>query len=767
MRIIHGGLLAIALSAPALPACAGDHAAASPGERVYFLGHATSIDGYGSVTMRSFAGLALDRQPDGGHALRTRLLWGAQSGGGQSGNLLQLDPEDPQVRAYLDVLRSGFRIDIDARGVVRGMSAVDQQAWNAVVEDDPRLARMAMPQEQILGMVPRALPDRLQVGQRIVTRDERSQFGRIEWHAEVRQLDDAHVLLDLELKGEQIAGRGRQVVARTSGMPLEAWLELDSAERDDMQAMHQVVYMVDIAIARDPLAMLDDGAWSSTDDYVAGLLAAPPFSAPSDDPAMFALDETAEGALAPWMASPALLEQLDRSAGFVAEREGDAHRPQLRLGGQLAPRRRFDPDTESMPAWQMLRLRGVELLDADGHPIPGLHAIPTVRDWALVDTFGVEESEAGFPFRLPLDATAAQLGALERIVLDAQVETYRWDGVEQVDAGAQPRDTDVRLEWGAPHRMTVLIADDADADEGVWASAVPYDAAGRQIPSTQVQRRLPQVAAGHEGIPVLEWQRRNAPMRLELAAAAPIASVRLQRYRWQWQDHALAFANATRMGEGGPLVGSLQIDEPDPRDLPPASMAGSAILALIRPDGRGDPYRSLRLDAPSDLVGWVVQLCRAESAARGRLQGQARIVERERGPGPGGSWGLGSGAAERGTWNLELDEALLLADDLPATWPVTVACPHSVQRVREPVASSACFSAQGDGWLRIQPACRGRVLTENDLVIGRDADGRRLASVPADSRDHHMRFWGEVAEVEYVLGSEEQVRRLIVLPQDD
>lgn len=767
MRIIRGGLFAIALSLPALSACAAAPAAGTPAERVYFIGQTASVDGYGTTTTRSFVGLSLDQHPDGGRSLRTRVLWGGQSGGGSTGNLLQLDPEDPEVSDYLDVLKSGFRLDLDAKGVVRGVAAVDQRAWKAVVADEPRLAQMAMPQEQILGMRPMVLPDRLRVGQVIVTRDDRSQFGPIEWRAEVLQLDDAHVLLDLVLTGEQIEGRARQLVARADGMPREAWLELDTDEREDgTPAVHQLLYMVDIALARDPLAMLEGDAHPSVDDYSADLLAAPPFSAPSGDAALFALEDAREGELEAWMPRGSLLEQLDRSAAFVAERESDAHRAQLRLGGQLAPRRRYDPERDAMPAWQMVRLRGVRLLDADGRPIPGLDAVPTVRDWTLVDTFGVEEAEAGFPFRLPLDATAAQLDALDRIAFDAQVEAYRWDGVEQVTAGAQPRDTDVQLDWGAPHRVTVVIADPADASAGLWASAVPYDAAGRQIPSTQMQHRRPQVAARDDGVPVLAWQRRSAPVRLELAAAAPIASVRLRRYRWEWQDRPLVFVNASGVGQGGPLVGSLRVEEPDTGAWPD-TLQGEALLALIRPDGRGDRYRSLRLDAPSGVVGWATALCQVESAATGALKPQARIAVRERGPGYGGSWSLGDGPAERGSWSLELDEALLLADDLPATWPVLARCPASVQRIREPVAGSACFSAQGDGWLRIAPACRGRVLVGDEQVIGRDADGAALARLPADSRDHHVRFWGEVAQVEYVLGSEEQVRRLIALPQAD
>ncbi|MBD9367384.1 hypothetical protein [Xanthomonas sp. XNM01] len=769
MRIIRGGLFAIAISLPALSAFAAPSTAAASQERVYFVGHRVSVEGYGGTTLRSFIGLTLDRHRDGSQALLTRVLWGGQSGSGRSVGLLQLDPEDPQLSDYLDVMRSGFRIDIDAKGAISGMAAADQGAWEAVIKDEPRMAKMLMPQDQLLGMRPMALPACLQVGQTIVTSDDSPQFGPVARHAQVRQLDDTHALLDLELKGERISGYGRQVVSRADGMPLEAWLHLEMPEHDDgTPATHTLIYLVDIAVARDPVAMLEDDGLFSREDHVAGLLAEAPFSVPSDDPAMFALEAVADGQLQAWMPDPALLERFDRSAGFVAEQEGDAYRPLLHLGGQLAPKRRYAPESDARPAWQIVRLRGVELLDADGRPIPGLDALPTVRDWTLVDTFGVQEPEAGFPFRLPIGATVAQVEAVERIVLDAQVETYRWDGVEQVDAGAQPKHTDVLLEWGAPHRVTVVIADDADGQAGTWAGVVPYDAAGRQIASTQVDHRPPQVGAGADGTPpVLDWQRRRAPMRLELAAAAPIASVRLQRYRWEWQDRALVFRNAGGVAQGGPLVGSMQIDEPDPRDLPPSPLRGEALLDGLRADGSGYPYWSLRLHAPSELVVWASRLCRVESAAGGRLQGRASIEMRAPGLGYGGAWALEPGAAanERGTWHLLPDDALLADDALPARWPVRAECPASVERVREPVAGSACFAAEGDGWLRLQAACRTRVLQHDDLLIGRDADGVRLASIPADAREDRVRFWGEVAEIDYMLTGERQVQRTIELPQ--
>src|SRR5690606_33920281 len=146
---------------------------------------------------------------------------------------------------------------------------------------------------------------------------------------------------------------------------------------------------------------------------------------------------------------------------------------------------------------------------------------------AMGSQLELSEDQARFPLRLPPDTPAAALEPLDRIRLDVDVTVYEWAGRETVRAGAG-HSADGRLASGWTGRR-VTLSGPAAAEEGVWTSAIPLGEDGEPMPyRDMVDWAYDPATEPATGIRRLDWERHRRPVRIELAAARPIAALELR-----------------------------------------------------------------------------------------------------------------------------------------------------------------------------------------------------------------------------------------------
>jgi len=513
--------------------CAGVQAS-SGDSQVLFIAHDVTADTSQARAQRflMYADVTTDR------TARTRIdpIW-LQGRGAHSRGSLSLSPGNDGDRGVIEILERGFVLASPDPDTGPSLKPADPQAWQAqgANANDPLLAHLRL---QALGLRPVELPATLTPGQRIMRRERGGDFNALDTRMHVRALTPDLVLLELEFEGDGLSGHGRQALRRADGRPLETRLYLTTGADTVLPGTHRL-YMVDMAthpvIDLEYTASQPEGLFDVTTER----LAAPPFSARSDDPALFAKDPMAEGALEAWM-TPDDDADSDLLLSFGVLPHHDGGRPHIAL--------RADRSPQTQPNGPLfLRLRDAQLLDDAGKPLPGADAVITQPTLALYDSLRLEETQVAFPFRLPLALPTPTLQSLANIRMLADARVYRWDQGETVRHRAQgAHNADARLTWASPYRVTLQQTTPAyDGTTGTWTTAVPIDADGHEIASAQIFVSRHHGGPGDwctlAGMPRLQLDPENASERIEIATHAPMAGLRLRHYAWRNAPRVLMF----------------------------------------------------------------------------------------------------------------------------------------------------------------------------------------------------------------------------------
>ncbi|ASR42776.1 hypothetical protein BEN78_04630 [Xanthomonas citri pv. mangiferaeindicae] len=504
--------------------------------QVVFVAHDVTPDGVRARAQpfRAYVDVSMQSAPDNASQLRIRPLW-VQGRGSSARGSLALDHRDEGDRAAIDILERGFTLTLPRNDGGTVLQPADLAGWER--RSGPSDARfLALLRVQALGLRPVALPATPQLGQRLTHRARGGDFASLDTHMRVRALTPEIVLLDVEFEGDGLSGHGRQAVRRQDGRPLETRLYLTSSDGQGTPETHRL-YLVDMAT--EPVLDLEhaisqpQGVFNVT----AERLAAPPFSARSDDPALFATDPIEAGTLAAWM-QPDDGSDLDMALAFDVLAHSDGGRPHIALHADGRP-------AASTPRVGFLHVRDVQLLDAQGQPLPGANPTVTQPNFPVFNGMRLEETRVSFPFRLPLTVSTSTLQPLSRIRLTADIRVYRWDRAEPVPYRSQSTHTaDTLIEWTSPYRATLRqTAPAAGRTQGTWTTVVPIDAAGREIASSQLFVGRASDAASDwrtlDAMPLLQLDPERAVDRTEIATYAPMAGLRLLHYRWRAERRAL------------------------------------------------------------------------------------------------------------------------------------------------------------------------------------------------------------------------------------
>lgn len=533
-----------------LAGCSAPVGASAPPQEIYLVRQSLTVDGLQVMPERSsFSAVTVTPGADGSQTVRQRTLWFGPAGAGSGSGSLALSPDDPQEQQVLAVIGSGFEMTVDAQGVARGVRAVDAPAFAALQARHPELADGMAPREQVAGLRPLRLPEGLAVGQEIVREEPSAQWGTLTSRLRVRALTDDVAVMDVGLEGMGVRGQGRQAVRRRDGMPVELRLELQTEARGGRPAATLRLNVTHLGDGPDLTQTSDADTYRQIRDDTLQALANPPFSAPSDDPGAYRPVRDKEGELADWMLPASALDKLEEQLLFAARPNANGHRPWLAIGGQFGVPPPGTTDDGVMPPMVVAHLRSVALLDAQGAALPGVAPVLTLRKLVAADRYRVNENEVMFPFRLPLQATAAQLRPLDAVRMAVDVEVYEWAEAERVAAGAQSqRNPDARIVWTAPQRLSIDQArPPATVREGLWTLAVPLDAQGREVPSASMlaPRYIDDPGARDPQAPLpLAREVGAMPLRIDIAAAQPIAAVQLRHYRWKQVPRTWTFQNA-------------------------------------------------------------------------------------------------------------------------------------------------------------------------------------------------------------------------------
>ncbi|QEI06530.1 hypothetical protein FXN63_12330 [Pigmentiphaga aceris] len=540
----------------------------TPGkEEIYFVMQVITVDTgtvHIPITQRSFSGITVSKQSDGTQTMHQRTLWSRQVGNGSTSGTLGMDPDDTDGKQVLALLASGFNVTVDKDGGVKEIRAVDQQAFSALVQRRPEAAAMFTPQSSNAGLRPIALPDRLSVGQEFTRQDHAGSAGAVGARMRVTALTDDVAVVDVQVEGEGVSGGGQQAIRRQDGMPIEMQFELRREAKDGQPASTVRLSAINMAQPPELEIEADANMYRINTDFAKEAFAKPPFSAPSDDASLYRLITEKEGELAPWMLSPAALDQIDKHIYFGALDEHNTSRPVIAIGGKLPAVSSKEvgnegangSDADRFGPFVMAQLHKATLLDAAGRELPGLTTVPVHAKIMFMDEYRKTELDADFPFRLPLQTRAEQLTSLETLRLDIGVEAYTWAGSETVKVGAQSKDNaQVRIKWTGPQRVTLeQNRTPFGTRQGKWTVAVPVDAEGRQIPSAIIEMASyldNSDSPRQEDLPPLSWSHRTLPINQDIAASQPIAALQLRHYNWEQLQRQWNLRNARNVPEPG------------------------------------------------------------------------------------------------------------------------------------------------------------------------------------------------------------------------
>lgn len=537
MTPLRSLLVGAALLSSALPAMAS--------EQIYYVGLDVSLAGQdrGTLHQRSLTGVTVGKAADGATRLRTRILWTEQRAGGEKQSTLDLDPEVGDARAMLTLLDGGFELNVAADGSSTGMRAVDQEAWRDTVTLQPEAAALINTEQQFTGLQPLPLPAHLALGQRITRRTPSRDFGELTTQLQVQKLTASEVVVSVALNGTGVQGRGRQVLQRADGIPIEARMQMTVEPRGGLAATEYRTYLARMDL--DPLQRLEgDVAQDTYPAMIESQLSAPPFSAPSPD--ADAYRQPVQDERVPGLLDPAALKQTEASLRFAVNQDYSDGRPLIRIAGRVGNTASTHAPSDAL-AIAVAVPRAVRFFDAQGKRIPGMAAQPVLDQWVLIDDFHADEKDIGFPFRLALATRTSQLDAVRLMQLDVDVETHVRTDAETWAAGSGARPTpDSGVQWTSPTRVTVRQPLPVPGQvEGYWTSAVPLDAQGHPMPTALLGVDGPlAVADPHHDDPaqrLLRWERMGQPNRLEIATAAPIAALQLRHHYWRREPRQWTF----------------------------------------------------------------------------------------------------------------------------------------------------------------------------------------------------------------------------------
>ncbi|WP_310232624.1 hypothetical protein [Luteimonas terrae] len=517
-------------------------AAGDAGARVVFIAHAVTRDVSTALPLRQWTYATVSSSADTGDGLQLRLrpVW-ARAPDMPGIDSLSLDDRHAEDRAMRAVLASGF--DVQARPDGAVVRPVDAKAWQTLAASQPDERLLVSTRLAALALRPVMLPTAPQAGHAIVRHDRTGDFAALETRMQVRTIDHAIAVLDLEFSGAGLRGHGRQAVRLHDGQPLEARLYLERTPAGaDAPQVHRL-HVVDMATEPTLDLELDPGQAQAYVESVEATLANPPFSARTDDPALFKLHPTPEGALEPWMPA-GQVPATDAMLVFGLKRQPHNPRLIITIG---ADGRAIGKAGPALSEFSTLRVRDVALLDHAGRPLTGAEATLVQPTVSMQDRQRVDETQLMFPFHLPHDVAAETLVAAHTIRMTGDGNVYRWDRAETVARTAQTMHAgDTRIEWTSPHRAALIQPYSQPADrQGRWTTAVPVDAAGREIPSALVMvwrsLDIPGDWRTPAAIPALVLEAGRVPHRLEIATAEPIAGLRLRHYRWHTEPRTWTF----------------------------------------------------------------------------------------------------------------------------------------------------------------------------------------------------------------------------------
>ncbi|QEI06529.1 hypothetical protein FXN63_12325 [Pigmentiphaga aceris] len=512
-------------------------------EEIYFVRQLTTVKHGGRgmpVAQSSFSGITVSKQSDGALTTRQRTLWSWQAGGGSASGTLSLNPNDADDKQVLALLGSGFEASLNKDGSLKTLKAVDQSAFDSLVQAKPEAAAIFTSRDSSLtsGVMPLTLPEQVRVGQEFVRQEQSGKFGTLSSRMRVTALTDEVALVDIELSGGGVQGGGQQAIRRRDGMPIELQFELTREADDKQPAISMQLTANNMAYSNYMTIGADATLYKTHRQALQRMLAKPPFSAQSDDPKVYRLQPASEADMPSWMLSTAALDAIEKGLSFGLDKDHNAHRPLIVLKGKMpgsSPASFRDAPTQPL---LLAELRKATLMDASGRELPDLATIPTHRKILFMDSYRSTELDIDFPFRLPLQTRAAQLTELDTIRLDVGVETYALSGTETLKVGAQSKDNaQLRIEWLGPQRVTLAqTRGHMQTSKGTWTVAVPLDADGKQIPSAAllasafVDQDDPQRPYVHAP---LDWELRNVSSDSHIATAQPIAALQLRHYAWE------------------------------------------------------------------------------------------------------------------------------------------------------------------------------------------------------------------------------------------
>lgn len=517
-------------------------AAVEADARVVFIAHAITRDASAAPPLRhwTYATVSPVTGTGDGLQLRLRPVW-ARAPDMPGIDVFSLDDRHAEDRAVRAVLTSGFDLRVQPDGAV--VRPVDTTAWRALSVSQPDEGLLVSTRLAALALRPVALPTAPQTGHAIVRHDRTGDFASLETRMQVRMIDDAIAVLDLEFSGAGLRGHGRQAVRIHDGQPLETRLYLERSPLGADTSQAHRLHVVDMATEPTLDLELDPGQAHAYVESIEATLGRPPFSARADDPALFRLHPTPEGALEPWMPA-GQVPATDAMLVFGLKRQPHGPRLIVTIGADGRAIGRAGPP---LSEFSTLRVRDVALLDPAGRPLAGAEATRVHPTVSMQDRHRVDETQLMFPFHLPHDVAEETLWAAHTIRMTGDANVYRWDRAETVVRPAQTMHAgDTRIEWTSPHRVALIQPYSQPADrQGRWTTAVPVDAAGREIPSALVMvwrsLDIPGDWRTPAALPALGLEAGRVPHRLEIATAEPIAGLRLRHYRWHTEPRTWIF----------------------------------------------------------------------------------------------------------------------------------------------------------------------------------------------------------------------------------